>query len=138
VRWELDLHGHPEVGVFVSGGLDEVKVKELVAAGASGFGVGTAISNAPTVDFALDIIEKDGKPIAKRGKFAGRKYVFRCPDCLEFEVTLDRDSPPKCSCGQEMEWAEVKMLEKGKRLVPERSAEDIRNEVLRQLGKVSL
>lgn len=138
VRWELDLHGHPEVGVFVSGGLDESKVKELVAAGASGFGVGTAISNAPTVDFALDIIEKDGRPIAKRGKFAGRKYLFRCPDCLEFEVSLDRDSPPKCSCGQEMVWAEVKVLEKGKRLVPERSAVDIRKDVLRQLEKVSL
>jgi nicotinate phosphoribosyltransferase len=138
VRWELDLHGHPEVGVFVSGGLDEAKVKELVAAGASGFGVGTAISNAPTVDFALDIIEKDGTPIAKRGKFAGRKYVFSCPDCLEFEVSLNRDAPPKCSCGQEMEWVEVKVLEGGKRLVPERSAEDIRNDVLRQLEKVSL
>jgi len=138
VRWELDLRGHSDVGVFVSGGLDEVKVRELAAAGASGFGVGTAISNAPTVDFAMDIVEKGGKPIAKRGKFAGRKYVFRCPDCLEFEVSLDRDDPPKCSCGKEMQWAEVKVLEKGKRLVREEKAEVIRDRVLHQLEKTSM
>jgi nicotinate phosphoribosyltransferase len=138
VRWELDLRGHSDVGIFVSGGLDEVKVKELVSAGVSGFGVGTAISNAPTVDFAMDIVEKGGKPIAKRGKFAGRKYVFRCPDCLEFEVSLDRDEPPKCSCGKEMRWAEVKILEKGKRLVREEKADVIRDRVLRQLEKVSI
>jgi len=138
VRWELDLRGHSDVGIFVSGGLDEVKVKELVSAGVSGFGVGTAISNAPTVDFAMDIVEKGGKPIAKRGKFAGRKYVFRCPDCLEFEVSLDMDEPPKCSCGKEMRWAEVKILEKGKRLVREEKADVIRDRVLRQLEKVSM
>jgi nicotinate phosphoribosyltransferase len=138
VRWELDLHGHKRVGVFVSGGLDEVKVKELAAAGASGFGVGTSISNAPTVDFAMDIVEKDGRPISKRGKFAGRKYVFRCPDCLRYEVSLDRSAPPKCSCGKEMKWAEVKLIENGRRLVPEEPAEEIRDRVLRQLEKVSL
>lgn len=138
VRWELDLHGHPEVGVFVTGGLDEFKVKELVAAGANGFGVGTSISNAPTVDFAMDIVEKDGMPIAKRGKFAGRKYVFRCPDCLEYEVTLDRNAPPRCSCGKEMRWAEVKILDKGRRLVPEERADFIRERVLRQLRGLSI
>ncbi|MCE5261446.1 MAG: nicotinate phosphoribosyltransferase [Euryarchaeota archaeon] len=138
VRWELDLRGYTNVGVFVSGGLDEVKIKELAAAGASGFGVGTSISNAPTIDFAMDIVEKAGKPIAKRGKFAGRKYVFKCPDCLEYEVSLRRDDPPKCSCGEEMRWAEVKVIEKGKRLVPEEPAEEIRRRVLRQMGRAAL
>ena len=138
VRWELDLRGYTNVGVFVSGGLDEVKIKELAAAGASGFGVGTSISNAPTIDFAMDIVEKAGKPIAKRGKFAGRKYVFKCPDCLEYEVSLRRDDPPKCSCGEEMRWAEIKVIEKGKRLVPEEPAEEIRRRVLRQMGRAAL
>jgi len=138
VRWELDLRGYTNVGVFVSGGLDEVKIKELAAAGASGFGVGTSISNAPTIDFAMDIVEKAGKPIAKRGKFAGRKYVFKCPDCLEYEVSLRRDDPPKCSCGKEMRWAEIKVIEKGKRLVPEEPAEEIRRRVLRQMGRAAL
>jgi nicotinate phosphoribosyltransferase len=138
VRWELDLRGYTNVGVFVSGGLDEVKIKELASAGANGFGVGTSISNAPTIDFAMDIVEKAGKPIAKRGKFAGRKYVFKCPNCLEYEVSLRRDDPPKCSCGEEMRWAEVKVIEKGKRLVPEEPAEEIRRRVLRQMGRAAL
>jgi len=138
VRWELDLRGYTNVGVFVSGGLDEIKIKELASAGANGFGVGTSISNAPTIDFAMDIVEKAGKPIAKRGKFAGRKYVFKCPDCLEYEVSLRRDDPPKCSCGEEMRWAEVKVIEKGKRLVPEEPAEEIRRRVLRQMGRAAL
>jgi len=138
VRWELDLHGHKNVGVFVSGGLDEVKVKELAAAGVSGFGVGTSISNAPTIDFAMDIVEKGGVPIAKRGKFAGRKFVFRCPECLEYEVSLDRNHPPVCTCGKEMRWAEVKIIEKGKRLVPEEPAEEIRRRVLKQLDRIDI
>jgi nicotinate phosphoribosyltransferase len=138
VRWELDLRGYTSVGVFVSGGLDEIKIKELASAGANGFGVGTSISNAPTIDFAMDIVEKAGKPIAKRGKFAGRKYVFKCPNCLEYEVSLRRDDPPKCSCGEEMRWAEVKVIEKGKRLVPEEPAEEIRRRVLRQMGRAAL
>lgn len=138
VRWELDLHGYNNVGVFVSGGLDEAKVRELAAAGANGFGVGTSISNAPTIDFAMDIVEKGGKPIAKRGKFAGRKYVFHCPECLEYEVSSDRGHPPVCSCGKEMRWAEVKVVEKGKRLVPEESAEEIRRRVIRQLDKIQI
>src|SRR3989440_2397286 len=31
-------------------------------------GVGTSLSNAPTIDFALDLVEVDGKPAAKRGR----------------------------------------------------------------------
>jgi len=60
VRWELDLRGYKHVKIFVSGGLNEETVKTLLEAGAEAFGVGTCISNAPTIDFAMDIIEKRG------------------------------------------------------------------------------
>ena len=86
----------------------------------------------------MDIVEKGGRPIAKRGKFAGRKYVFRCPECLEYEVSLDRGHPPVCSCGKEMRWAEVKVIEKGRRLLPEEPAEEIRRRVLKQLEKINI
>ena len=31
------------------------------------YGVGTTITNAPVVDFSMDIIEVDGQAVAKRG-----------------------------------------------------------------------
>ncbi|NLT38385.1 MAG: nicotinate phosphoribosyltransferase [Methanomassiliicoccus sp.] len=139
VRWELDIRGYKDVDIFVSGGLDEKVLPELARAGADGFGVGTSISNAPTVDFALDIVEKEGRPVAKRGKFGGRKHVYRCRDCLSFEVTHDPQEVPRCAkCGQEMVPAATKLMEKGRRLVPDRTPQEIRDEVLEQLGRVTL
>lgn len=75
IRWELDLRGFQKVKIIASGGLNEDAIRELSAAGADGFGVGTSVSNAPTVDFALDIAKRDETPIVKRGKLAGRKKV---------------------------------------------------------------
>ncbi|UCB61508.1 MAG: nicotinate phosphoribosyltransferase, partial [Candidatus Bathyarchaeota archaeon] len=82
IRWELDVRGYKHVKIFVSGGLDEESIRILSEAGVEAFGVGTAISNAPTVDFAMDIVEMKGKPVAKRGKLSGKKQVWRCPHCL--------------------------------------------------------
>jgi len=70
VRWELDIRGYKHVKLFVSGGLDEYEILQLNEV-ADAYGVGTAISNAPTINFAMDIVEIEGKPIAKRGKMAG-------------------------------------------------------------------
>lgn len=139
VRWELDLRGFKDVNIFVSGGLDERTIPDLGRAGADGFGVGTSISNAPTVDFAVDIVEREGLPVAKRGKFGGRKHVFRCGDCFNFEVSTSPQEVPRCAnCGREMVPAATKLMENGRRLVSERSPTDIRQDVLEQLGKVGL
>ncbi len=139
VRWELDLRGYKHVKIFVSGGLDDKTIPDLAKAGAEGFGVGTSISNAPTVDFALDIVEMEGKPVAKRGKFGGRKHLYRCPDCFAFEVSREEEDIPRChGCGKEMVPASTKLMERGRRLVPERSAKEIRREVCRQLESLQL
>ena len=82
VRWEMDMNGFEDVKIIVSGGLDEDTVAGLADTCVSSFGVGTSISNAPTLDFSMDLVEKDGVPMAKRGKFAGRKYPYRCPRCF--------------------------------------------------------
>jgi nicotinate phosphoribosyltransferase len=79
VQWALDNDGFPEVGVFISGGIDVTAVREL-GPHVDGIGVGSAISNAPPVDFALDIVERDGEPVAKRGKLGGKKQVYRVND----------------------------------------------------------
>jgi nicotinate phosphoribosyltransferase len=137
VRWEMDLRGFHKVKIFVSGGLDDKSIPELAAAGAEGFGVGTSISNAPTIDFALDIVEKDGRPVAKRGKFSGRKHPYRCRDCLTYEVSTHLDQVPECPCcGAEMELAEVKLLERGKRKFKAEEPSQVRARVLEQLARL--
>lgn len=75
VRWELDVHGFENVGIFLSGGLtiDDVRAyRDIVEA----FGVGGAIANAPVIDFSLDIVEIEGMPVSKRGKKSGVKEVY--------------------------------------------------------------
>ncbi len=137
VRWELDIRGFKHVRIILSGGLDETTIPPLVEAGADGFGVGTSVTNAPTVDFALDIIERNGRPVAKRGKFGGRKYVYSCPDCLNYEVTASLEEVPLCmSCGKEMLRADVKLLDKGRRVQKQSSVEEIRERAMKQLTKM--
>ncbi|MEM2943627.1 MAG: nicotinate phosphoribosyltransferase [Methanomassiliicoccales archaeon] len=139
VRWEMDIRGYKHVRIIVSGGIDEKVIPSLVEAGADGFGVGTSISNARTIDFAMDIVEKDGQPVAKRGKFGGRKYLFRCDGCLEYEVSLSRDDVPRCSkCQSEMRLAEIPIISGGKRVYEERTPREIRAYVLKQLEKVEV
>lgn len=135
VRWELDIRGFESVEIIVSGGLDEHNIKELKEAGATGFGIGTSISNAPTIDYAMDIVEIDNKPLAKRGKFSGRKSVYRCKKCGEYIVLPYNKSSEKCPvCGAETDSMLKKVMEKGKKLdYLTDDVESIRNYVLKQL-----
>ncbi|MCT8337615.1 nicotinate phosphoribosyltransferase [Methanoculleus sp. Afa-1] len=89
VRWELDVHGYPDVKIFLSGGLsrDEVAAYRDVA---DAFGVGGAIANAPVIDFALDIVEIEGRASAKRGKRSGVKQVY---EVAGRRVTLPLGAP---------------------------------------------
>ncbi len=52
--------------LLASGGVDEYEILALNPV-ADGYGVGTSIANAPVLNFALDIMEIEGKPMAKRG-----------------------------------------------------------------------
>lgn len=97
VRWELDLRGFKHVKLFASGGLDEKEITELKPV-VDAFGVGTCISNAPVVDFAMDIMEVDGLPLAKRGKWSGAKDVLRCVRCFERIVVPLGSKNVRCSC----------------------------------------
>jgi nicotinate phosphoribosyltransferase len=80
VRWELDQRGFSSVDIFVSGGIGEEEILRLNRY-ADAYGIGTAISSASVVDFALDIVEVEGEARAKRGKLSGRKHLWRCPEC---------------------------------------------------------
>jgi nicotinate phosphoribosyltransferase len=134
VRWELDIRGFKEVSIFVSGGLDEDTIPELKEAGATGFGVGTSIANAPTIDFAMDIVEVEGKPAAKKGKFGGKKKVMRCKECLNFLVLMNNEEAKKCPlCGNDMESVLIPLIKGGKLVKPLPDIHEIRREVLKQL-----
>lgn len=98
VRWELDLRGFKSVKIFVSGGLDEYAIDELNEV-ADAYGVGTSITNAPVINFSMDIVEIEGKPIAKRGKRSGMKELWRCEDCGARDVRIHDDAPNPCQCG---------------------------------------
>uniref|UniRef100_A0A7C4AK64 nicotinate phosphoribosyltransferase n=1 Tax=Thermodesulfovibrio aggregans TaxID=86166 RepID=A0A7C4AK64_9BACT len=99
-RWELDIRGFKNIKIFVSGGIDEEHILQLNEV-VDGYGIGTAISNAPTIDFSLDIVEIEGRQIAKRGKLSGSKKVFRCNKCLKGEVVFYNEELElkECSCG---------------------------------------
>ncbi|ACV46397.1 MULTISPECIES: nicotinate phosphoribosyltransferase [Halomicrobium] len=92
VRWTLDAHGHEDVGIFASGGLGPTELARLSGV-VEGFGVGGYVSNADPVDFALDIVEVEGEPAAKRGKLTGTKQVYRTPDGGHHVGLADRAGP---------------------------------------------
>jgi nicotinate phosphoribosyltransferase len=139
VRWELDSRGFKDVKIFVSGGLDDESVRTLSEAGADGFGVGTSVSNAPGIDFAMDIVEREGKSVAKRGKLGGKKEVWRCDNCLLDHVLLEGIPAPSCSnCGNKTRPLLVKLLEGGRPTSPLPTPDKIRERVIDELGRLAV
>ena len=139
VRWELDVRGYKHVKILVSGGLDEETVKTLGEAGAEAFGVGTSISNAPTVDFALDIVEIEGRFAAKRGKLSGKKQVWRCQSCLTDIVQPFLVSKPRCPKCKGKTVSMLRPIVKNGDIVSDLpKASKIREYVLGQLEKLPL
>jgi nicotinate phosphoribosyltransferase len=137
VKWELHVRGYDHVKVIASGGLDDQNIAPLMEAGVDGFGVGTSVSNAPTIDFALDIVEKEGKPVAKRGKLGGRKQVFRCPQCLVDRIEDAKASPPKCpTCHGSMQSLLKPLIRDGKIVAKLISVEEIRKNLIDNLAKL--
>jgi len=73
VRARLDQAGYQHVKIAVSGGIDPPRIRLFRERGAliDAFGIGSAISGAPPIDFTADIKVIEGKPIAKRGRIPG-------------------------------------------------------------------
>lgn len=133
VRWELDIRGFKNVKIFVSGGIDEETIKQLNEV-VDAYGVGTSISGAPVLDFAMDIVEIEGKPIAKRGKLSGEKQVY------VNEETGERITLPASEKFDKEGFKPLleKVIENGKIIKPTLEPSEIRNYVLKQLKKLTL
>ena len=133
IRRLLDEAGRHEIGIFLSGNLDEHAVADLVQSDVpvTGFGVGTRLdvsADAPALDIAYKLQEYDGKPRRKRsaGKatWPGRKQVFR-------SFSADGLIAADCIGAAEEEAAGrpllAKVMEGGRRLEPSPSLQDIRD-----------
>jgi nicotinate phosphoribosyltransferase len=111
VRRIFDDHGLADTAIVLSGDLDEMRIAEIIAAGApvNGFGVGTAVStssDAPALSgvYKLAEIERAGrsarvfKKSPGKSTYPGRKQVWRVMrDGMAVEDVLaleDAEPPP--------------------------------------------
>jgi nicotinate phosphoribosyltransferase len=144
IRWELKIRGFDHVQIFVSGGLDEKRIPSLNP-WVDAYGVGTSITNARVIDFAMDIVEIEGKPLAKRGKMSGSKSVLRCSKCFQDEMVpfgknKGRSTQKgKCSsCGGQTKELLLPFIKNNKLLWDLPAPQAIREYVLEQLPHFDL
>jgi nicotinate phosphoribosyltransferase len=136
-RWELNLRNLGHVKFFVSGGINEADIPVLNPM-VDGYGIGTSISNAPVVDFAMDIVEVDGNPIAKRGKWSGSKQVLACSRCGERRIVPNNVFESACSCGGIYNELLAPVLDHGQEIMKPEAASRIRQTVLQQVRGLEL
>ncbi len=136
-RWELDLRGFKHVKFFVSGGINEEDIPVLNPV-VDGYGIGTSISNAPVIDFAMDIVEVEGKPLAKRGKWSGSKRVLACGRCGERKIVPNEAYDHSCACGGQFNDLMVPVLESGRCLIETDPPARVRERVLGHVQGLNL
>jgi nicotinate phosphoribosyltransferase len=136
-RWELDMRGYKHIKFYVSGGIKEEDVPELNPV-VDGYGIGTSISNAPVVDYAMDIMEVEGKPQAKRGKWSGSKRVLRCPGCGKRKIVPNDKDKHICLCGKRFEDILIPVLDKGKQIIKLEPPSKLRKMVLENIKALPL
>jgi nicotinate phosphoribosyltransferase len=137
VRWELDLRGFQHVKIIASGGIDEYEILRLNPV-VDAYGVGTSIANAPVLNFALDIMEIEGQPIAKRGKLSGAKDVLRCRACRTTVVVPAGRPTAPCACGGQWEALLRPLVSRGRIVRDLPPPRTIREFVLHQLASLPL
>ena len=103
-----------------------------------GYGVGTTITNARVIDFAMDIVEIEGEPVAKRGKMSGSKRVLRCTRCFKDSVIPLQGHAERCGCGGNQEELLVPWYDRGAFLFQTEKPQSIRRFVLDQLEHFGL
>ncbi len=131
VRWELDVRGFGHVKLFVSGGIKEADIPVLNPL-VDAYGIGTSISNAPVIDYSMDIVEVQGRAVAKRGKWSGSKRVLRCSSCGSRRIIPFGSEAGACQCGGGYEDLLIPVLDNGKVLIEKETASDIRARELEQ------
>lgn len=136
-RWELDLRGYGRVKFYVSGGIEEEDLPTLNPL-VHGYGIGTSISAAPVVDFGMDIVEIEGRPLAKRGKMSGSKRLLSCAKCGTRNVLPNRPGDLPCPCGGLFEDLLLPAVDNGTQLIDTPLPIDLRKRVLENVKDLPL
>jgi len=136
-RWELNLRGHSHIKFYVSGGIKEEDLP-LLNQFVDGYGIGTSISNAPVIDYSMDIMEVEDNPVAKRSKWSGSKRVLRCTACGSRKVVPNRKGGHTCSCGTRLKDILIPVMDHGKQTVQFDSPAEIRKTVLVNIKNLTL
>ncbi|MBI5025777.1 MAG: nicotinate phosphoribosyltransferase [Nitrospirae bacterium] len=136
-RWELDLRGFRHVKLFVSGGIKEEDIP-VINPVVDAYGIGTSISNAPVVDYAMDIMEVEGKPLAKRGKWSGSKRVLRCQKCSEKKTVPNNKNKYTCHCSGKFDDILIPVLDRGRAHLKMPKPTELRAFVLGQVKALAL
>ncbi len=138
-RWELDIRGYRHVKFYVSGGIKEEDIPILNPI-VDGYGIGTSISNAPVIDFAMDITELQQRPLSKRGKWSGSKRLLKCTSCNKRKIVPNNEQVLKaflpdlnCECGGSFEDLLIPVMDNGKYLIDMPPHKVIREFVLKQI-----
>lgn len=97
LRWELDINGFTEVGIFLSGDMSPEDVSNLNDC-VDAFGIGGALANAPAIDFSFDIVEIDGIPVSRCGNKSGAKEVYEYEDGSHILLPLSSQPPEEVRC----------------------------------------
>lgn len=136
-RWELNMRGYEHIKFYVSGGIKEEDVPVLNRL-VDGYGIGTSISNAPVIDYSMDIMEVEGNPLAKRSKWSGSKRVLRCTSCGSRRVVPNRKGRHTCSCGKRLQDILIPVMDHGRQILRFDSPAEIRKKVLMNIKNLTL
>jgi nicotinate phosphoribosyltransferase len=125
------------VKILASGGIDEYEILKLNPL-VDGYGVGTSIANAPVLSFALDIMEIEGQPMAKRGKRSGAKQVWRLPGTVQ-NVMLPAGKPaPRAADGRPAEALLKPLIVAGRVVRDLPPPRTLREYVLEQMARIEI
>lgn len=135
----IKAHGlGSEIEVFLSGGLDEFKIKEIQEkySGAAGYGVGTKLvtcQDSPSLDTVYKLVESNGKPKMKlspgKKTYPCEKQVWR----VEEEGMYKKDIVGTREEDQKGRPLLVDVIKEGKLVYKEPSLKEIREKAQKEL-----
>ncbi len=131
----LDGAGLADVGIFVSGGLDEYDLEAMRRAGApiDGAGIGTRMgvsADAPYLDTVYKLVSVGGRPVVKlssgKATLPGPKQVWRRSPIEADLLDVRSDAPPPGTPSSDTDPLLVPVMRAGVRIAPASTLEAAR------------